>query len=248
MEINWSVVGWVAAIIFVYIFGIFEGRGQGRKRRIAEEQEEKKNQPASPPEAIQVDDPGLLRIKNENGVLSLDLDGTRVDGSSLSSNQRKRLIEVLNSIRPWLDAKPTPESIPQSAPDPTFESRLDAISAPPQANPQPVSVQPAPPAPSFVSTQDKPAAPVASKKKDDMPEAAPTSMVGQINAILQLRIANTNLSTQGVTLMESPSGGVNVYVGINKYEGIEDVPNEEVKAAIRSAISEWEKKYTPGLS
>jgi hypothetical protein len=247
MEINWSVVGWVAAIIFVYIFGIFEGRGQGRKRRIAEEQEEKKNQPASPPEAIQVDDPGLLRIKNENGVLSLDLDGTRVDGSSLSSNQRKRLIEVLNSIRPWLDASPAPASIPQSAPDPTLESRLDAISSPPQANPQPVPVPSASPAPSFISAQDKPATTTTSKK-DDMPEAAPTSMVGQINAILQLRIANTNLSTQGVTLMESPSGGVNVYVGINKYEGIEDVPNEEVKAAIRSAISEWEKKYTPGLS
>ena len=73
-------------------------------------------------------------------------------------------------------------------------------------------------------------------------------MVGQINTILQLRIANTPLSSQGVTIMESTSGGVIVYVGINKYEGIEDVPNEDVKTAIRAAIAEWEKKYTPGLS
>ena len=73
-------------------------------------------------------------------------------------------------------------------------------------------------------------------------------MVGQINAILQLRIANTPLSSQGVTMMESPSGGVIVFVGVNKYEGVEDVPNEDVKAAIRAAIAEWEQKYTPGLS
>ena len=49
-------------------------------------------------------------------------------------------------------------------------------------------------------------------------------------------------------MMESPSGGVIVFVGVNKYEGVEDVPNEDVKAAIRAAIAEWEQKYTPGLS
>ncbi len=49
-------------------------------------------------------------------------------------------------------------------------------------------------------------------------------------------------------MMESLSGGVLVYIGVDKYEGIEDVPSEEVKAAIRAAIAEWEKKYTPGLS
>ncbi len=248
MEINWSVIGWLAAVIFVYIFGIFEGRGQGRKRRIAEEQKEKEKQPASPPETIKVDDPGLLRIKNENGALTLDLDGARVDALSLSPNQRKRLVEILNLTRPWLDMKPTaPAATSLSTPDPSFESRLNAISAPSPA-PMPAPVQSVPPAPSFASAQDKPATPVPPKKKDEKPEIAPTSMVGQINAILQLRIANTPLSSLGVTMMESPSGGVIVFVGVNKYEGMEDVPNEDVKAAIRAAIAEWEKKYTPGLS
>ena len=246
MEINWSVIGWIAAVIFVYIFGIFEGRGQGRKRRIAEEQEEKGKQPASPPETIKVDDPGLLRIKNENGALTLDLDGARVDALSLSPNQRKRLVEILNLTRPWLDARSTAfGAASQSTSDTNFESRLNAISASPPA-PMPASTPPAPP--SFVSAQDKPAPSTAPKKKDEKPEAAPTSMVGQINAILQLRIANTPLSSQGITMMESPSGGVIVFVGVNKYEGVEDVPNEDVKAAIRAAIAEWEQKYTPGLS
>lgn len=240
MEINWSVVGWISIVVFVYLFGIFEGRGQGRKRRIAEEQEEKKNQPAPEPETIKVDDPGILRIKNDSGALSLDLDGTHVDGF-LSANQRKRLIEILNLIRPLLDVKPAPvapASPPQPTPAPTIESRLDAISASPLV-PPPAPVQIVKPILKLTTAPPK--------KKDEKPEAAPTTMVGQINAILQLRIANTPLAAQGVTMMETPSGSVNVYVGVNKYEGIEDVPNEEIKAAIRAAIAEWEKKYTPGL-
>jgi hypothetical protein len=46
--------------------------------------------------------------------------------------------------------------------------------------------------------------------------------------------------------MESVSGGVNVYVGIQRFESVDDVPDEEVKSAIRAAIAEWENKYTPG--
>ena len=43
MEFNWSILGWIGAIIFVYIFGLFEGRGQGKKMRAAEDtQPEKK--------------------------------------------------------------------------------------------------------------------------------------------------------------------------------------------------------------
>jgi hypothetical protein len=88
MEFNWSIVGWIGAIIFVYIFGLFEGRGQGKKMRIAEDAqtEKKENHPApatpAKPTTIKVDDSGLMRIKNENGVLKLDLDGTRVNTSA----------------------------------------------------------------------------------------------------------------------------------------------------------------------
>lgn len=111
---NWSILGWIAGLVFVYIFGLFEGRSQGRKLRIAEEEKEKKEQPASAP--VKADDPGLLRIKNENGVMSLDLDGRRVDATSLNAEQRKRLIEMLSVMRPWLEGKPASVPAPTNPP------------------------------------------------------------------------------------------------------------------------------------
>jgi hypothetical protein len=50
-----------------------------------------------------------------------------------------------------------------------------------------------------------------------------------------------------VFLTQSPEGGVIVYVGLTKYMGVDSVPDPEIKAAIRAAISEWENKYTPGI-
>lgn len=182
-----------------------------------------------------MDDPGIMRIKNENGILTLDLDGSRVNTSAITTNQRKQLIEILNTIRPWLEGKPASAPAPMTPPPPKPEPAADVRQAAPP--PQPVA-QPQAPAP-------KPA-PAARKKVEEL-EAAPTSIVGQVNLILQARLANTPLATKGVSLMESSTGGVNVYLGVSKYEGIDDVPDDEVKAAIRAAIAEWEKKYTPGL-
>lgn len=195
------------------------------QNRIAEAQAKLASVVESP---VTVDDPGLLRLKNENGNLTLDLDGTRLDTSALTTEQRKRLIEMLNAMRPWLEGRPATPPAPVSTPVPT-----PAAPSPPQTTAQPQASPSKPPPPA--------------KKKNDEPEAAPTSIVGQINLILQGQIANTPLAARGLALMESASGGVNVYIGVSKYEGLDDVPDEEAKTAIRAAIAEWEKKYTPGV-
>ena len=231
----------LAAMFFGYGFGLFEGRNQGYKKRKAEENLEEKEKPAasSDPVKVMVDDPGLLRIKNENGQFTLDLDGTRVNVVSFSADQRKRLIEMLNLMRPWLEGKPVPAPVtattapPPPAPMPVADTRQGA---PVAAAPPPPSLTPRPVAPK------ERAAP-----KDDRPTAPATSIVGQIDAILQERLAGTPLEDRGVFLAQSPDGSVNVYVGLTRYAGIEDVPDEEIKAAIRAAISAWEIKYTPGL-
>ena len=75
---------------------------------------------------------------------------------------------------------------------------------------------------------------------------APTSMVAQIDAILQTRLQGTPLGSLGIRLAESLNGGAMIFVGKQSYAGVADVPDTQVQAAIREAIAEWEKRYTPG--
>ena len=254
MEFNWSILAWIAGLVFVYLFGLFEGRGQGYKKRKAEEEQQKKEQPAPPPaklETITVDDPGLLRIRNENGSFALDLDGERVNPSALSAGQRKRLIEMLNIMRPWLEGRSAPASAASIRPSPappstqptTLDERLNAFgSASTQSKPVASRPSSPPPIPTPV-----PAARPSTIAKEDRPVAPANSIVSQIDAVLQERLAGTPLEERGIFLAQSPEGGVAVYVGLTRYNGIDEVPDAEVKAAIRAAITEWEEKYTPGL-
>lgn len=226
----------LAAMFFGYGFGLFEGRSQGYKKGKAEAEQEEKEQPPAPPTTITVDDPGLLRLKNESGFLTLDLDGKRVDPSALSSPQRKRLIEMLNLMRPWLEGPPSGPA-PSAAP-----------AAPEAEQPMPERLSPSPTRGNVDPSQGKPAPPQASSKsKEDRPAAPANSIISQIDAILQARMVGTPLEARRVLLAQSPEGSLIVYVGLTRYMSVEDVPDAEVKAAIRAAISEWENKYTPGL-
>lgn len=226
----------VLAMFFGYFFGLFEGRSQGYKKRKKEEEQEKQAQSETEPmpteaapglQSIAAQDPppapqtSLLRLtQEEGGQLGLELDSERVEASALNNDQRKRLIALLTLMRPWLEGgKPQPVSPPAHVAAPV--------------------VAPAP----------RPAAPpvAVAPKEEKEPAEAPQSMVAQIDAILQARLVGTPLETLDIKLRESPEGSVLVHVGVNVYQAIEDVPDEPIKAALRSAIAAWEKKFTPGL-
>jgi hypothetical protein len=262
MEFPWTTLAWIAGLVFVYLFGLFEGRGQGYKKRKAEEDQDRKEQPAalqtaqSPApagtETMTVDDPGILRLKDENGSFILDLDGRRVTPISLSPEQRKRLIDMLNIMRPWLEgrAAPAPVAPPRSASPPasprpaTVDERLNALGAPAPERP---TVPPAPEPAAARRTAQPSAARPSTIAKEDRPAAPANSIVSQIDSVLQDQLAGTPLEERGIFLTQSPEGGVTVYVGLTRYSAIDDVPDPEIKAAIRAAIAEWENKYTPGF-
>jgi hypothetical protein len=170
----------------------------------------------------------LLKLSQDsNGQMLLELDGRHVDTSAMPAEQRKRLVAILTQIRPWLEV---PKSVQPSAKARPAPASTPSLSHKPTPAPSPAS---------------KPAAP--STAEDDEPPAPPESIVAQVDSVLQARLFGTSLADKGVRLQESLEGGVLVWVGINKYEGIDDVPDEQIKAAIRAAITEWENKYTPGL-
>ena len=235
VEITYLAIAGIAlvAMFFGYGFGLFEGRNQGYKKRQKEEAAHTAETPAPELVTVNVDDPGMLRIKNEGGYLALDLDGARVDTRALTADERKRLIEMLSLMRPWLEGKHVAAPERTSHPPQSLPQQSTPLTTPPAA-PRPVISPPSAPRPATIAKEDRPVAPAG-------------SIVTQIDSVLQSRLAGTPLEDRGIFLAQSPEGGVTVYVGLTKYMGIEDVPDPEVKAAIRAAIAEWEDRYTPGL-
>lgn len=170
-----------------------------------------------------VDDPGLLRLKNKNGAPSVELDGKELNVRNVSAEQKKRLIDLITVMRPWVEGGQTPQaavSQPSAAPQTPLAPALPK---------EPVS---------------RPMQPV--KKPEAEKPIQSLSIVQQIDTVLQERLLNTPLEKSGLRLQESLSGGVEVYVGSKKFESIDDVPDATLKAAIRAAIAAWEEKYTPG--
>jgi hypothetical protein len=248
MDINIYIVVGIALLtmFFGYFFGLFEGRGQGYKKRKKEEAEggeaeapetgpepgvappvvaPTEPQPTPGPAELPVvpppPQPSLMRISQDpEGRLQLELNDEPVQTTAITPDQRKRLIALLTAMRPWLEGTQAAPSAPPPAPAPT---------------PRPIPAQ---------APVDLPAGiPVAT---DEIP-TAPQSIVAQVDAILQIRITGTDLQHAGIKLQESPEGGVLVWVGLDKYQSVDEVPDDTIKAAIRAAIVEWENRFTPGI-
>lgn len=193
--------------------------------RVAQAEKLIASPPASPP-------PGktLLRLWLDAAERpALDLDGQSVDTMRISEPHQKRLISLLNVMRPWIEGKPS-VAAPVPAPQPV-------TSAPVMQVPPPVikSIFSSFPTPSLLPG------------KKEEPPAAPISIVSQIDEILQARLATSPLAERGIKLLESPDGGVIVLIGSQKFEGVGEVTDPEVQVFIRATITEWEKKYTPGI-
>lgn len=77
-----------------------------------------------------------------------------------------------------------------------------------------------------------------SDKKDKRP---PATIVEQINEILQERLARSPLEERGIKLTEDPDKGVIVWIGTDRFSGIDAIPDMDVKAEIRAAVETWEK-------
>lgn len=58
------------------------------------------------------DSPGLLRLKSDNGRYTLEMDGAPVSGT-LSPEKKRRLIELISIVRPWLEDGQPAQAIAQ---------------------------------------------------------------------------------------------------------------------------------------
>jgi hypothetical protein len=55
-------------------------------------------------------------------------------------------------------------------------------------------------------------------------------------------LQNSPLASRHIRLIELPTKGVVVMVGLDRYEGVEAVPDEDVRQMIRLAVAEWERR------
>ncbi|HKZ44391.1 MAG TPA: hypothetical protein VJZ78_05080 [Anaerolineales bacterium] len=160
--------------------------------------------------------PSLLRItRSPSESLILEMGGEIYNKpGELPVEKRSSLINLLIRLRPW----------------------VENVKNEPQLNPSQEAHKP----------DDPKLTPIKSNQKQDSVAKASdeprAGMVSEIDDILQKKIISSTLSNKGIHLLETETGGVMVYVGLNKYEGVEAVPNQEIKNLIQSAVREWEMK------
>ncbi len=195
--------------------------------------------PTPPSQAESMPDPeGAIesfRIwRTQDSQLHLGMDRQQVTSpEALSPEQRRQLVKMVVDLRPWLEAPGAamPPSAPAAGPVLVREEPVQAEAAPLGEKAK---------APSMVKLT-----PVEEKAKTPAVEkpapVAIKSIVEQINDVLQKKLEFSPLKSRDIRLTEGAGGSVIVRIGLIKYDGIEAVPEAEIKALIRQAVAEWEK-------
>jgi len=70
----------------------------------------------------------------------------------------------------------------------------------------------------------------------------PKSMAEQVDEILQEMIGKSSQSHRSVKITQDPHGGIMVLLNGGQYSGLDSVPDVEIKALIRAAAAEWERR------
>jgi len=241
----------VGSVCFGFLFG-FLVRGITRRRdasKEAAEPEQTKTEVTAP----QAETPAKKKAPNRNWVEVAQLwhdrkkeqlifqieDQYYKHGSDLSPKERKILLKVVMDFYHWLEppramTSEVHESIPEI-------QRVDTVPIAEYQTGQngnngtkPVSLNPI----NMLSRAFE-----ADVTKSALPNQ---SMVTQVDAILQEKLQKADMQKWAVRLTEFPGKGMMVMVGLEQYEGIDEVPYERVRTIIRSSVAEWERRAEAG--
>ena len=233
---NMTVVYVILGVIGGYLFALLDRWVTGKFRKPRPEPAPAPAPQAAPapqPDAPSAPDlpppsgpPDGLRLgRARDGATFLEVDGLRVTPATISADQRRRLIALMTQIRPYIDASepvPPPPAVqaaapvrPITAPRPTGPARLDLSRGLRNM--------------------------IEDSVIDEETNGKPATIVGQIDQVLQEMLQARGATGAAIRLMEGPSGEVLVYIGAQRYPGIDAVPDENAKAIIRAAVAEWEK-------
>lgn len=217
---------------------------------------------APPPLAEAVQPPaapvhGVLVRRDAAEAAVIEMDGQPLaSAKSLTEAQRSRLCQAADDLNAWLGrpAVLPPAPAPVAAPPPETAPAL-AVN---QAHPAPLPPPPPSSSPSLIPAPlpgtDVPQKPpriglnpvniLANALKADAPKLPERSLslVAQVNDILQEKIRGTTLMQRGLMLTESLDHGMLVIIGMEKYDGIDAVPDDEIRTLIRQCVAEWSSR------
>ena len=165
--------------------------------------------------------------------------------ADLTATQRERLAIQLGMVQSWLSPSSTPKEIPvvvQTAPT-IGTGPLVSSTAAAEAGSEALPAVP-PTQPVRVNPVDMFARALQSEVRT--PSVAQKSIPAQIDEILQEKLIDSPLAGRGIRLMELPSKGLVVMVGLQQYPGVDEVPDPEIRAIIRQSVADWENRTSAG--
>jgi hypothetical protein len=183
---------------------------------------------------------GLWRDKR-NGRLAIEMDEKYfVSVEKLPSRQVSLLIQSFNDLQIWLNVdnitsrlgmtRPSEANINKPSQSPVDPLLLDDTlpTLPESDYIEPVRVD----VTEIVTRAVNPKSKIKEK---------PKSIVEQVDEIVQKRLAYSPYKDRLIRLVDAPGGGVEVLVDTQKYEGVGEVPDPEVRNFIQECVKEWEK-------
>jgi hypothetical protein len=171
--------------------------------------------------------PGVKKVITE-------LDGAYYrDHSTLSAEQKSRVNKLLELWSEWAGKFQVTKQDASVAEDPALVNEIAATEGkhlPPIGPVLDWSVEEA------LKTEET---------LEDMTErmaVKPRTVAQQISLVLEKMLEGNPLKEKGIKLIENDHHGVDVWIGLEKFDGIDDIPYPEVQDLIRQAVVRWERE------
>ncbi len=186
-----------------------------------------------------------------------ELDGEFIqDHASLTPDRQKKIFRIADLLSEWVRKIPTEVAQPVAKIDePLAPSPFTAVPpADEESQPSPFIEAPqvesvTPPSnaftPQVMSSMENETENYLSAEDEEPDEnlvIKPRTIAGQISLILEDMVQTSSLREKGIKLIEREDHGVDVWIGMEKFDGVEAIPYPEARQLIKAAAAKWEKE------
>lgn len=202
----------------------------------------------APSQPAGLEEVARLWDENDTHILVVEVAGQQFhQARELTSERRAQLELTLERLSNWL-RKPLQTPLSPLPDRPAADSPVETT--PPVASPSASDINAAgqlAPAPNHLPPIKKvslnPVDVVAKAfQADIVVPIVSKSLAEQVDEILQEKLFESPLREKKIRLLDLPGGGLVVMVGLEKYDGIDAVPDEQVRALLREAVDEWGRR------